>query len=147
MPDSLHFHLSEMVCKDGTPYPQEWELTRWPDLARLLEGIRHYAADDLPVTLVCGYRSPAYNERLRKLGLSGESGRTGVAEHSHHCEGRAADILVYGMPTIDLHYRIGEQHRLGHLPELGGLGLYRAHGFVHVDTYRLASGKLRRWGA
>lgn len=142
--DTQRFHLAEMTCHDGTPYPEEWVATRLPPLFRALEGIRH-AVGDLPIRILCGYRTPAYNDRLRVRGLSGETGRTGVAEHSQHCEGRAADIVCFGMPVRVLHGHILEAWERGHLPEIGGVGLYEGRGFVHVDVYRMADGHLRRW--
>ena len=141
--DTQHFHVEEMTCHDGTPYPQEWVETRLPALFSTLEGIRH-AVGDLPIRILCGYRTPAYNEALRSRGLSGEAGRTGVAEHSQHCEGRAADIVCFGMPVQVLLGHVIEAWEQGLLPELGGVGLYHQAGFVHVDVHKVP-GHLRRW--
>lgn len=141
--DTQHFHVSEMACKDGSEYPEDWRNTRLPALFHTLEGIRT-ACGDLPITILCGYRSEAYNASLRERGLHGESGRTGVAEHSQHCEGRAADITCFGMDTEVLLGHIIEAWEQGKLPELGGVGMYKRHGFIHVDTYKVA-GHLRRW--
>ena len=138
-----HFKLSEFDCKDGTPYPAEWIEERLKPLANMLEKIREHVGH--PITIVCGYRSPVYNEELRKRGLEGESGKTGVAEDSQHPKGNAADIKSYGMRTDDLHNMILSMWLGGLLPELGGLALYIWHGFVHVDTFVKAPGKLRRW--
>ena len=139
-----HFPLEEFRCKDGTPYPAEWEHTRLPDLKRLLERIR-LAAGEHPVTVLCGYRTVEYNQKLRDRGLQGESHITGVALHSQHTEGRAADVTVFGMDPRVLHGIVMQQWEQGHLPELGGIGKYERLGFVHVDTWKLASGELRRW--
>ena len=139
-----HFSLSEFTCKDGTPYPDEWVHTRFPDLHRLLERIR-LACGSHPVTILCGYRTVEYNQKLRDRGLKGERHATGVALHSQHTEGRAADIVVFGTPTKVVHGIIMEQYEAGHLPELGGVGLYDGLGFVHVDTWKLANGHLRHW--
>jgi uncharacterized protein YcbK (DUF882 family) len=49
------------------------------------------------------------------------------------------------MDTRVLYGHIMEQWDKGHLPELGGVGKYEGMGFVHVDTYKLADGTLRRW--
>ena len=145
MDGSPHFKLSEFRCKDGTDYPDEWRTTRLPDLLETLEAIRHCIGDQ-PITVVCGYRTKSWNEHLRMRGLTGESGKTGVAEHSQHMEGRAADIMVHGMDTRVLHSLIGQAWENGHLPHLGGLALYERLGFVHIDTYKMADGHLRRWG-
>lgn len=137
-----HFPVEEFRCKDGTPYPEEWVETRLPGLKRVLEVIRERCGG-LPVTVLCGYRSPAYNERLRKRGLQGE-GKTGVAEHSQHMEGNAADITIHGLSLSETLSEILAAWREGLLPELGGVGYYPNHGFIHVDTYRVG-GRLRRW--
>ena len=149
-----HFPLSDFTRKAFTDhagvfhpalaYPAEWVPTRLPPLKRTLEVIRH-AAGDHPYTLLCGYRDDLYNTYLRERGLQGERHATGVALHSQHEEGRAADGIIYGMGAHVLHGLVLELHKAGHLPELGGVGLYEHLGFVHVDTYRLASGELRRW--
>ncbi len=141
-----HFDLSEFACKDGTPYPPEWEHdeSRLPALKRILEKIRH-AEGDHPITVLCGYRSLKYNERLRQRGLQGESHATGVAQHSQHTEGRAADIQCFGMTTHALHALVLELYESGELPEIGGVGYYPELGFVHVDVALSPSGKLRMW--
>lgn len=141
---SEHFDLDEFACPDGVVYPEEWVHTRLPPLLRVLETIRH-AIGDRRTTVLCGYRTIAYNQRLRERGLNGERHTTGVALHSQHCEGRAADIQVFGVTTHVLHSLILELHEAGKLPDLGGVGLYEKLGFVHVDTYRLATGQLRKW--
>jgi uncharacterized protein YcbK (DUF882 family) len=140
-----HFDISEFACKDGTPYPPEWENDRLPALKRTLEKIRH-AGGDHPITVLCGYRSPSYNERLRQRGLRGEGhATTGVAMNSQHTEGRAADIQCFGMTTHAMHALVMELYESGELPELGGIGYYQGLGFVHVDVARSPSGKLRIW--
>lgn len=139
-----HFSLEEFRCYDGTPYPDEWVTTRLPALLRTLEAIRS-GVGDVPVRVLCGYRTQEYNSRLRLRGLRGERQETGVATHSQHCEGRAADICAFAVPVQVLHSTVLSLWESGKLPELGGVGYYEALGFVHVDVYRLASGRLRRW--
>jgi uncharacterized protein YcbK (DUF882 family) len=95
--------------------------------------------------VLCGYRDGPYNTFLRERGLQGEGHATGVAAHSQHEEGRAADITIYGVETIKLLQTVLSLHEAGQLHQLGGVGYYHGLGFVHVDTYRLASGELRRW--
>lgn len=56
-----------------------------------------------------------------------------VAKKSLHMLGKAADIAVPGFRTESIH-RVARQ--LG----IGGVGLYRSSGFVHVDT-----GSIRYW--
>lgn len=148
-----HFPVEEFACQaytapDGhhpaTSYPDEWVMTRLPPLKRTLEAIR-LACGSHPMTILCGYRTVEFNAELRRRGLQGERHATGVALHSQHTEGRAADIQIFGMETVALLKTILDQHAAGHLPELGGVGYYPQLGFVHVDVYRLADGTLRRW--
>lgn len=148
-----HFHVTEFACRaytapDGyhpaTPYPEEWIIERLAPLKRMLETIR-LACGSHPVTILCGYRTVEFNAELRRRGLQGERRATGVALHSQHTEGRAADIMVFGLEPIQVLQAILSQHEAGNLPELGGVGFYPRLGFVHVDTAKAPSGKLRRW--
>ena len=148
-----HFDISEFACKaytapDGhhplTPYPEEWIEERLTPLKRLLESIR-LACGSHPVTILCGYRTVAYNAELRRRGLQGERHATGVALHSQHTEGRAADIMIFGIPTAVVYGKIIGAWESGQLPDLGGVGRYESLGFCHVDTWKDPSGKLRRW--
>jgi hypothetical protein len=59
-----HFTLSEFTCKDGTPYPDQWINDRLTPLCQMLEVIRA-ACGGHSVTVLCGYRTPTYNEKLR----------------------------------------------------------------------------------
>ena len=152
-PTPDHFPVTEFTCKgfvgpDGyhqaVPYPHEWEATRLVVLKALLEKIR-LALGSHPVTVLCGYRTVEYNMELRRRGIQGERHATGVALHSQHTEGRAADICIFGIETVVLLKTILDQYEAGNLPELGGVGYYPSLGFVHVDTEKLADGTLRRW--
>ena len=138
-----HFKLHEFDCKDGTPYPSEWVESRLFVLCDVLETIRERSGG--AIHIVSGYRSPTYNQGLRKAGLRGEHASTGVAEKSQHTEGRAADIACFGMTTDNLHSLIKTLWEDGALPGLGGLAKYPLHGFTHVDTWIKAPGKLRTW--
>jgi uncharacterized protein YcbK (DUF882 family) len=80
-----------------------------------------------PFQVICGYRSPATNEALRKA-----SG--GVAEHSLHMEGRAIDVRLPGVATARL--AVLARRQAG-----GGVGYYQVSDFVHLDT-----GRTRVWG-
>jgi uncharacterized protein YcbK (DUF882 family) len=64
------------------------------------------------INLVSGYRSPGAN---------------GTSETSFHTRGMAADIRVTGVPT-------GYLRALSETLGAGGVGLYHAHRFVHVDV-------------
>ena len=140
---SQHFSLDEFACHDGTPYPSEWISTRLPALVKILEAIR--AAVDAKIHIMCGFRTAEENQRLRLKGLRGEGHMTGVAKHSQHMEGRAADIQAFGVPVKVLYSDIMRLYEEGKLPDLGGVALYEGLGFVHVDSYRMADGHLRRW--
>lgn len=80
--------------------------------------------------VICGYRSPATNEYLR-----GRSARSGVAQHSLHLEGRAVDVRMPGVSVKGL-------RDAGWSLQRGGVGLYTASQFVHLDT-----GRVRHWGS
>jgi len=74
-----------------------------------------------------GYRSPAYNEALRKAGH-------GAAKDSYHTHRMAVDINVAQWGTSDRVKFIRTASRLG----FGGIGAYKT--FIHVDI-----GKRRTW--
>lgn len=72
--------------------------------------------------LISGYRSPNFNAALRGKGRR-------VAEASLHTEGLAADV----QPSDgDLRRMWLDLREL----QVGGVGLYRSEGFLHVDTGR-----------
>jgi uncharacterized protein YcbK (DUF882 family) len=83
-------------------------------------GARH------PFHVISGYRSPRTNAQLR-------AGGRGVAEHSLHLVGRAIDIRLPGLGLRDL-YQAAVSLRGG------GVGIYPASDFIHVDT-----GRIRTW--
>jgi len=97
-----------------------------PRLVDLLGDLRQEVATTEPWTVISGYRSPRTNAWLHRHSC-------GVAAHSLHVQGRAADIILAGENTWALHnaaLKLGE----------GGVGYYPRSGFVHVDT-----GKVREW--
>lgn len=128
---SVYFRSEEFACHDGTPVPPELA----PNIQRLADTltiIRHAAGASLNV--ISGYRSPAWNARV------------GGAKDSTHMTAEAADVRPgRGMTVGELHALILEMHRRGELPDLGGLGLYPASDWVHVDIRKPADGHLRRW--
>lgn len=113
-------------------YPQEWITDRLRPLCEVLEVIRAELGG-VPITILSGYRSRAYNDRLR-------SGKSGVAQHSQHIDGRAADIAVHNRLPIEVRTTILQlwDRRTGaplpgtQAPRIGGLGLYDR--WVHVDV-------------
>lgn len=80
-----------------------------------------------PTHVICGYRSPTTNARMRKR-------NRGVAKDSLHMRGMAVDIRMLDRNVSDL-------HRAALSLRAGGVGYYPSSGFVHVD-----SGSVRSWG-
>ena len=78
------------------------------------------------IDVVSGYRSPKYNLMLRKKGHQ-------VARDSNHTKGTAVDFYIPRIGTMQLHAWARDQ-------KLGGVGLYLASGFIHMDT-----GPIRFW--
>lgn len=72
------------------------------------------------LTLVSGYRSPELNGALR-------GGGHRVAQASLHTEGLAADLQPDGVDLRRLWLELREL-------QVGGVGLYQADGFIHLDT-------------
>ena len=81
---------------------------------------------DRPFELVSGYRSPETNALLR-------ASTTGVAKHSLHSKGLAADLRLPGRDLTEI-------AQAAALVGAGGVGIYSESNFVHID-----SGTHRRW--
>lgn len=84
------------------------------NLLRLLENIRNFTGK--PVHINSGYRSPEYNKTLKN-----------ASPHSQHCVGKAADIVIAGVPPA----RVAEIAEC-YLGSSGGIGIYKT--FTHVDV-------------
>jgi uncharacterized protein YcbK (DUF882 family) len=97
---------------------------------RLIELLDHIEDRYRPqrLTLVSGYRSPAFNAALRADGRR-------VAQASLHTEGMAVDVRPDGLDLRRLWKRL-------RAAGVGGVGLYQADGFLHLDT-----GRPRFWEA
>lgn len=95
-----------------------------PRLIELLENIR---ADlgGTPIRITSGYRCPKYND------LPKRKGGVGGARSSQHKLGTAADIVVRGQ---SVHEVAASAKKF--LRGTGGIGIYPADGFVHVDVRR-----------
>jgi hypothetical protein len=100
-----------------------------PRLLDLLHAITQTLETSRPFHIVSGYRSPVTNARLRANGGL----NTGVARHSLHMDGKAADIRVPGTALAAL-------RPVATRVKKGGVGYYPALQFVHVDT-----GRVRYW--
>jgi len=97
-----------------------------PRLLDLLHAIHQSLATSEPFNLISGYRSAATNAMLA-------AHSEGVARHSMHIEGKAADINVPNRPLSIL-------QRVALALQFGGVGYYPQSDFVHVDT-----GRVRQW--
>jgi uncharacterized protein YcbK (DUF882 family) len=136
--DGKYFKVSELACHDGTPYPEYYQ-GRLVQLLRMLDKIR--AGIGVPVQVVSGYRTPAYNARLAK-----DSTAHQVASGSQHIEGRAADLRPTRGVTVQVLYeKVLAMHAAGELDDLGGIGIYPESDWLHVDTFKAPDGHLRRW--
>lgn len=138
MLNSRHFAYGEFTSHDGASYPPEWIDERLQPLCEMLDAIRDLWGG--PLVVVSGYRSPAYNERLRARS-------SGVAEHSQHPQGRAADIAPVPATresVARLAAIVDGMIGRGQLPQLGGFGRYPL--WVHVDVRpRPVDGHIARW--
>jgi peptidoglycan hydrolase-like protein with peptidoglycan-binding domain len=122
-PQTEHFKASEWRCKDGRDVPAKYYADLFK-LMQLLEELRK-SAGNRAVLIISGYRSPEYNAALAAKS-------DGVAEHSLHMYGKAADIKIPGLTpsqVYDLAYPIFRHH-----------GIHKYGSFVHVDV-----GAERRW--
>lgn len=113
-----HFRLDEFRCRDGTPVPAKC-MKNVIDLAAELELVRRIWKK--PVTILSAYRTPAWNKQ------------EGGVKNSQHLYGRAADIVVAGVPANVVADAIEAGIINGDF-RFGGLGRYR--NFTHVDIRR-----------
>lgn len=97
-----------------------------PRLMDVLFDLHALCGVDAPFHIISAYRSPQTNGMLR-------SHSTGVAEHSLHMQGKAIDVRIPGVPTLQLAANARQLQR-------GGVGTYEASAFVHVDI-----GRVRYW--
>ena len=105
---AAHFRVREFACSDGSD-----TILIDERLAALLEQIRVWAEN--PVTVTSAYRTASHNRRV--------GGSTG----SYHVKGQAADIVVTGRQPADT-------AKFAQAIGAGGVGLYTAKRFVHIDT-------------
>lgn len=106
------------VHKDHDMSPRLFDL-----LYKLDKAVGH---PDGLIDVVCGYRSPQTNAFLHRT-------TGGVAVHSEHIRGKAIDIRIPGVSTLELRNAALHLH-------MGGVGYYPHHHFVHVDV-----GPVRHW--
>lgn len=115
---SPHLTWAELDCKDGTPYPEHWKLTRATSLAYEFEIIRA-TAGGFPMPVGSGFRTWEHNAAI------------GGARFSKHPEGIALDI--YPPRNILLPQLVDVVVAVAHRPDglIRGIGVYRT--FVHFD--------------
>ncbi|MGH7838025.1 MAG: DUF882 domain-containing protein [Candidatus Binataceae bacterium] len=121
VPDALHqlnYFFRDFRANEVKPID--------PRLLDLLSELHANLGATQPFDLISGYRSAATN-----AWLAAQS--EGVARHSMHVEGKAADIHLPGVELTLL-------RRAALALAEGGVGFYPRSGFVHVDT-----GRVRRW--
>jgi uncharacterized protein YcbK (DUF882 family) len=95
-------------------------------LLDLLHDLHNSTGSRDKLHIISGYRSPATNARMHK-----SSG--GVAGHSLHMLGKAADIRLPG-------YSLSSLRRCAVDLKGGGVGYYPDSDFIHVDV-----GRVRYW--
>jgi uncharacterized protein YcbK (DUF882 family) len=98
-----------------------------PELLDVLWMVQRRFCPRGSLEVVCGYRSPETNAKLRRT-------RRGVASNSYHMYGKAVDLRIPDCPISSL-------HRFALNLQAGGVGYYPRSNFVHLDT-----GPVRRWG-
>jgi uncharacterized protein YcbK (DUF882 family) len=106
---SEHFTRGEMQC----PCCEVCKIN--PKLLRALEDLR-VLAGNRPITVNSAYRCEKHNAEV------------GGAQNSQHLYGNAADIVIKGLPPVEVAKLAREIGRF----KGGGIGLYRT--FVHVDV-------------
>jgi uncharacterized protein YcbK (DUF882 family) len=97
-----------------------------PELLDLIYDVRASLGSSGTFEVISAYRSPETNEMLR-------SKTNGVARNSQHLLGKAIDVRLRDVATIDLLNAAVSLQR-------GGVGYYESSDFVHIDT-----GRVRRW--
>ncbi|MGI4991044.1 YcbK family protein (plasmid) [Halobacteriovorax sp. GFR7] len=83
--------------------------------------LRNLRMDNAQVEIVSGYRTLQTNNKV------------GGKKRSQHMVCKALDIRVVGVSN----YRVWEAAKRS---QVGGLGYYPKHGFIHID-----SGRIRSW--
>jgi uncharacterized protein YcbK (DUF882 family) len=121
LPEGMH-RVSKLLRdhRSGDTHPID------PAVLDLIAAVQHKCEVHGPIHIISGYRSPTTN-----AWLSAHS--DGVACNSLHIQGKAIDIRLPGR-TVRQVGRAAKSLRGG------GVGIYPASDFVHVD-----SGRVRYW--
>ena len=107
---SSNFRVREFACKDGSD-----AVLVAPRLVMVLQSIRDHFGK--AVNINSGYRTPQYNTKV------------GGVNQSQHCYGTAADITVTGVEVENV-----AAYARKIMPDWGGVGIYKAQGFTHIDV-------------
>ena len=118
-----NFNKSEFESKDGSDMPNE-VFYNIQKVSNQLQFLRDYLGRSIVVN--SAYRSPEHNVAI------------GGVKNSQHVLGKASDIVVNGLSTIEVYNAIEELINKGDMLQ-GGLGLYNS--FVHYDI----RGTKARW--
>lgn len=118
--DDINYFLSDFRTGDVVEID--------PELLDLIYDVRASLGSDGTYEIISAYRSPKTNEMLRSGSAS-----SGVASKSQHLLGKAIDVRLKGVRTVQLRDAAIRLQR-------GGVGYYEASDFVHMDT-----GRVRRW--
>lgn len=120
------------ALKEITYFMRDWRVdelktidTRTIDIAAAVHGLLDI---DEPYMLLSGYRTPETNAMLRARS-------SGVAKHSLHMAGQAADLRLKDRS-------VNQMYRAAMACRAGGVGKYTRSDFVHMDC-----GAVRTWGA
>lgn len=105
---SPHFTVKEFASHDGADTVLIDML-----LIEYLEKIRAHFGK--PIHINSGYRTPEHNAKV------------GGVKNSYHTKGRAADIVVQGVKSLDV-------ARFAETFVCGGVGWYETASFTHIDT-------------
>lgn len=95
-------------------------------LLNTLHKIQTLSKSDKPIDIISAYRSPTTNSKLTES-------KRGVATHSYHTLGQAADINIKGLSLVKI-------REIAETLQAGGVGYYPGSDFIHVDV-----GPLRTW--
>lgn len=96
------------------------------NLLDILSALRKKLHLQEPFHVISGYRSLSTNAMLRRKSRH-------VAKNSLHCQAKAVDITIPGVPLHTLRQVAMNLQR-------GGVGYYPRAGFIHIDT-----GPVRYW--
>ena len=105
---SANFTVREFACSDDSD-----TVLIDAALVKLLQQIRNWAGASVKIT--SGYRTPTHNKKI------------GGAANSYHTKGQAADIVVSSKTPAQV-------ARFAQAIGAGGIGLYTASKFAHIDT-------------